>query len=273
VIKGDTSGKYVAREVVSQATPVADLVYTLDRDITDDTGAADTATASDEVFAARTFVVSNSVENPIHMYFDTETEGGRQKLFGAMSSASMSFPAGQSSILNMSGLQITKWEDAAKANPTYSEPTRGNQIIVGDCPFWVDGTMFQAFDFDLDLGNTVAQRRNEGGENGVSGYVVTNRMPVLTGKIRAGALTGPSEMSEAAMEAFRGTDKFSVTTADCGLQMGRDAGAAVYLRMPAARLDFTRADENGQRVYSFTATATESPNHASVPGALRIHIF
>lgn len=278
LIKGNSSGKYVAREVVSQSTPVADLVYQLDRTITDDSGASDPATASDVVYAARTYVVSNSVENPIHLYFDSETEGGRQKIFGAMSSASLSFPAGGSSVMNMSGIQMTKWENAAKANPTYSEPTRGNQIIVGDCPFWIKdaggtNTLFQAFDFDLDMGNQVASRRNEGGENGVSGYVVSNRMPVLTGKIRAGALVSPDEMTQAEMEAFRGADKFSITTADIGLQMGRDAGAAAYIRMPNARLDFVRADENGQRVYQFTATASESSNQASVPGALRIHIF
>lgn len=278
LIKGANSQKYVAREVVSQATPVADLVYTLDRDITDDDGSADTADASEVVYAARTFVVSNSVENPTHLYFDSETEGGRQKLFGAMASATFDFPAGQSTTMNMSGLQITQWENAAKANPTYSEPTRGNQIIVGDCPFWIKdeggtNTLFQAFDFSLDLGNEVSSRRNEGALNGVSGYVVTNRMPVLTGKIRAGSLLSPDEMTQTEMEAFKGADKFSVTTADISLQMGRDPGAAVMIRMPNARLDFTRADENGQRIYSFTAKATESSNHANVPGALRIHIF
>ena len=269
LVKEATSGKYVAREVVA----LAGADYTVDRDLTDDTGASGAPEAGSDIYAARSFYFDNANENSTHFYFDTETEGSRKKLEGCYSSASIQFPAGQYAGLNLSGIQCTRWVDDIKANPTYIEPDRGDNMVVTDSPFWIGNTQYQAFDFSLDFGIAMSERRNEAADNGTSGFVATNRMPVLSGKIRLGALTGPDEMTDAIMEGFRGAENFSTTTADIALQVGRSAGSCIYIRFPAGQLRLIKEDSNGQRCLGFTCTATESPNQDTIPGACRIHIF
>jgi len=267
LIKSATSGKYVAREVVSSAG--AD--YTVDRNVTDDSGASDAPEAASVAYAARTFYFNNTDNNPEHLYFDVENEGARKRLYGCFANAGLQFPAGQYASINLAGIQMTKWDDTAKASPTYAAPAQGNEIVITDSPFWIGNTQYQAFDFGFDFGVEFGQRRNDGSDNGTSGFVCTNRRPKLTGKLRYGALTGPAEFTEPAMEALRGANTFSTTTADIALQVGRDPGSCIYIRMPAAQIKFTKEDSNGQRVLGFEAMATESAG--SVPGACRIHIF
>lgn len=269
LVKSDTSGKYVAREVVSSSG--AD--YTLDRVVTDDDGNSDSPEASSVVYAGRSFYFDNTNSNPDHLYFDVETEGARHRMYGVYGNGALQFPAGQYASMNLTGLQLTKWDNPAKANPTYSAPTQGNEIVIVDSPLWIGNTQYMAFDFAFDFGVTSSPRRNEGADNGHSGFVRVNSMPKLTGKIRYGALTTPDEITEAAMEALRGSSTFSKVTGDLSVQIGREAGACVYIRMPAAQIKFTKEDNNGQRVLGFEATATESPNQSNVPGACRIHLF
>jgi hypothetical protein len=264
LVKGTTLGKYVAREVVS----VSGDTLTLDRALTDDDGDADTPAEGEVVYAAATWRANPAAINHIHMYFDVEGDltDSRRQLFGCLAGGTIAIPNGGAVELTLSGIRGSSFTAGSNADPTYSAATEGSDIIAIDSPCWIGSTPYHLVNASIDLGITIQPRETQSAAQGVAGYVVSDVMVKITGMIRLGDLDG--EAADALLTGMQST-----TTYDFAVQVGRAAGSAMYLRLPAADFEAQRAESNGQEMISFTANATRSGNHSNVPGSARLHLF
>lgn len=268
LIEGTTSGKLVARTTDSavSTTNVSNDTITIERALTTDTGAADTAAEGTVAYGGRTINLDPDDYNVTHFFLQSELDNSERKFFGCVANWQLLFPRGDVAKVNLTGIQCTSWEDVAESGATYSAPTTGNPIITLDANLWIGSTLYQGFDFAFDAGLAFEPRASDGGPNGHWGFVRTGAKPVLTGKLRHGALTGPAEATDALLSTWRGANDYSADTFDVSLQVGRVAGAAVYIRIPKARLKLEEADEGGQIIYNMTAMASEDTTSRSGGG-------
>jgi hypothetical protein len=262
LVKGTTSGKYVAREVTGAST--ADI--TIDRALTTDDGTADTADEGEVIYAARTYAPAMTTGDHVPFYLDAEGENFRRVFTGCHASASLTLGAGGMAQLNLSGIMATDWTDSPEANPTYADPTTGSPIVLVDCPMWIGSALYYGSVNSIDFGVTYEPRVAQGGPAGHWGMVATaKKAPTFTGEINFGALDG--EATDALLATWRGTYEHSAPTFDVGIQMGRQPGSAAYFRAPAARFtSINLAARGGQVVAQFTATCTGTD-------PARLHVF
>jgi hypothetical protein len=265
LVKGATSGAYVAREIVSKSTDA----MTLDRGLTTPAGAAENPAVDEVVYASATWYAQPKLADHTHLYFDIEGDqaDSRRQLFGVMpGGVSFAFPNGGKAEVSLTGLRCTDWAAGAKASPTFAPPTEGNEITCISSPIWLGADQYDLINASLDLGLTVAPRETQTGPQGVAGYAVIDVRPRLTGSIRLGALAG--EAAQALLQAMQAGNTY-----DVGVQFGRNPGACVYMRWPAGNFDAELVDLGGQEAIQFTLHPSRSANHANVPGAFRIHFF
>lgn len=261
LIKGTTSGKYVAREVVSLSVDT----YTLDRPLTDDDGNADTPNEGQVAFASASWYFDADAVDHTHLWADIEGKDWRRKVFGMLGSFSLQFPSAGIVTANVS-LQGSNWSSPATGLAAYSAPTSGSEIVVVDSPLWIGNTQYMAYDFTIESGIAVVPRKADESITGNNGFVVKRMKPTMKCKIRRGALT--REATDALVDTWRGD-----TLQDVAFQSGRSAGSAIYVRMPNAKLKVKEARDDGLEVLEVTFEANRSSNHANVPGACRIHLF
>jgi len=266
LIKGTTSGKYVAREAVS----VSSADVTVDRALTTDVGAADTADEDEVVYAARSFYLAPLQHDVSHLYVRAEGADWRRDYYGCLF-ATLEIDATDplALVYRVGGLQSTDWaDDVSDENPSYSAPTRGSLINTYDSPLWLDSTLYMAHSVKAIVELAIAPRTGQGGANGRHGFAVVGRTARIEATLRSGGLTTPHEVSDTAATTFRGD-----SVVDLGVQFGRSPGAASYLRAPAAEVRLDPVDDNGMLGWQMVAHCTESGNHSNVPGALRYHVF
>lgn len=247
----------IAREVVS----VSSNALTLDR------AYSGTPTSSSTVFVAVSWHPLNSNPNHIHMAFDLESLGlERVKMFGCMGNLSIDFPSN-------GGLALCQWDfdgshftRPSPATPTFVAPTVGTPIPAIDGTFWLGTSELLLRDCKFSVAPKKTQKQHYAALNGFAGYIVTDIDLKLEGTLLMGALTG--EAAASVLTTLQGT-----SVQDIAFQVGRIAGGAVYVRMPAADLDASFDTVDGQEAIKFTAMGTRSPNQANVPGSARLHLF
>lgn len=257
VFTGDTSGKLIARQI----SQPSGSNFVIDRDLTDDTGAADNPEASLLCSGMRTYSLSAITPNRTHFAFDAEGDNFRNRFVGCMSSASISFAPGEYARLTLSGIRFTDCDaddESALTNPTWATPTRGKLIEVIDCPMWIGATQYIAMGLEVDLGLTIAPR-GMNGPNGPHGFVVSAVNPTLRWTMMAGTLTAPAEVTDTILATLRND-----TAKDCAWQFGRELGGICYVRAGALDIVCERGTQDGLEVINCIGTPTDASELATV---------
>ena len=169
--------------------------------------------------------------------------------------------------------QASGWTKAAEADPSFSAAAAGSNIVALDSPFFMGdgGTTFaNDAEFFVDgltitITNTLQPRSTPSAPHGIAGFHVVERRVTVSGGLWFGSLT--KDATDTLMDTLNTSGK----TMDCGLQVGRAAGAAMYVRWPALDFDADIGSKSGMDYLSFTAHATRSATQSTVPGAMRLH--
>lgn len=252
LVKGTTSGKYQAREVVSTS---GDDV-TICRELTTDTGAADTAAESEVAFASASWYLDADNANHIHAFFDAEGYAWRRKLYGCLGNCTFNVENGAVMTANFT-MGGTDWLDVAEANPTFTAQRAGTPAVAIDSAFHIGSTRYDLLETSIDLGLTMQDKTTFDGTNGMAGFAVTRAQPVITAKLY---------YSDTLLNTLQGA-----TTQDVLLQIGSTAGSTIAFRMPAGSTrNAKRSITNGMETIDveFVGSRPTSGN-----GSLRIHLF
>lgn len=262
--QGATSGKLQARRITAKSG----TNNTLSAALTTDAGVAEDPADSAVVYAGKNYFFDGTTPDHTHMYIDAEGDGWRYTANGVFASGALSLTPGGLAMLNLSGVTATDWATASPASPGYTAPTQGSPIPVVDCPVWINGSLFMAYDIEVDFGVQFAPRRSDGGPNGHWGGVVEQVRPSVNFKLRAGSLS--METSEATMETYRADG-----TEEVLIQIGRTAGKAMAIYIGACRLEVKPIGDGMLRAYQVTGTPTYHENApASNPTApMQVTIF
>ncbi len=260
-----STGTY-CREIVSggaTSTLVLDRAYT------------GTITNPTTILRGATSTLQSSTSMHTPLYIDGEGEWGRRTYGGCYSSLDMDFTEGQP-IKMMMSWQPTDWTAPAKANPSFSQASAGSYIVNIGGYFWIGDSLFLLKGAKLTLGYTIVPRPTINGANGVQGYVITRKKPVLSGTLYVGSSASFGELADLSgtptLQSLQGLDVTagtSPTTRDIALQVGSAGTQAFYLRIPAAEFSGQFAQENGVDVFNFSAKATR-PSSGSM---LRMHVY
>lgn len=257
-----------AREIVSKSTDT----LTVDRNI------GGTPSSGGTVYPSATWYLNPRTLNPTHAYFTEEHEAGdgsaesRFDAFGcAPARLRFNFPNNGGLITAAMSFEGSDWDDTvAVDDPTFSAPTKGSPIPFVDSPLFVGNNELCVRNLSLEIVCELVPRECSGGPNGFKGYLITNRTATLSGEFYVGDLSGEVPIGSGTPDLG---DLQGNSTQDVAIQFGRDPGACMYIRMPAADFTANFAKGNGLQTVSFTATASRSGNHSTVPGALRLHLF
>lgn len=258
IVRGSTSSRYQARQVVSVAT--ADI--TVDRELTDD-GVSDTAVENTAIYAMDTYELAFAEHKHTHMGLKiSKDDGAVDRWIGMMpSSLELQFPAGQEAKLVLSGFDFTDHDTGSSAS-TYVTPTAGENVDVIDSPLWIGSSEYLAYDTSLQIALEVVPRTADGTRNGKHGFIVTDKTVTITTKIRVGDLT--REVAESFMNTLRGS------ASDVAFQHGETPGGISYVRAPVCDARSVQLiTENGQRMVQVTWEVARSSSGTST---LSLHL-
>lgn len=220
-------------------------------------------------------VLASSTNMHTPLYIDVEGEWGRRTYGGCYSSLDLDFAEGQPVKMSTSWMP-TDWAGPAKANPTFSQATAGGEIVNIGASFWIGDSVFLLRGAKLSLGYTIVPRATVNGANGVHGYVITRKQPVLTGSLYVGSNAAFGELADLSgtptLQSLQGLDMDPgevPTTRDIAFQVGTQGTAAIYVRIPAAQFSGSFSQDNGIDTFNFTAKACR-PSSGSM---LRFHAF
>jgi hypothetical protein len=225
-----------------------------------------TPTTAATVFRAAVYTVADGVTHHIHGAWDLEGEDWRRRYLGcAPMSMSLSIP--NTGLLGFTSVWApTTWEDVAELNPAHTEPTAGSPIVADVVRLYLDDTPLIARDIAVSYScattvRTAATRTNGrlGGVCGTGdGKTFTVEFSVYIG---SGALSG--ELSDGSttpdLNALLGDDDAAgdlAATRGISLQVGSEAGAALYIHMPEADCSVTTQHVDGLTVARVVATGT-----------------
>lgn len=260
------SSEFIAREVVSVATQT----------LTVDRGGWSGSTTGNTAYGAASYYVDPTAHSTTHLYFDVEGESYRRKMHGALPAQFViNVNQGQNVTFDFNNFQLSDWSDVAEANPSFSAPSVGSDIIAIDSPFYMgdDGTTYAndtawfVDELKITVDLSLVPRTTPHGTNGRAGFVVANRVVTWEGVLWAGALT--LDATDALLDLINTSGK----TMDVAVQVGRTAGGTMYCRSPNLDLMAERTIKDGVSVIRFSGVAARSDNHANVPGAFRMHLM
>ena len=265
LILGTTSQKLVAREIEALATDT----YTLCRGLTDDTGSADTPDESQVVYASATWYLNVDNEDHDFLHFSDEGDTTRYDFFGCTPSGlTITVPDDGGYVTMDWSLDANQYtEPGAPSGDAFSLAAGGTPIQAVDSPVWIDATPYFArgLVITIELGTT--RKTTPHGLNGYHGHVVPTKSVSITGALYQGTDTFESARTDKA------TFEADTATQDLLIQVGRDAGAAMAIRMPTADISMVPGIIDGQDVYNFTAMGTRSDDQTNRPGPARLHLF
>jgi hypothetical protein len=274
-----TSTGTFAREVVSgggTANLVLDRAYT------------GTPVAASTIFRAPgRWNWSTSITAHKHLGFRAEGQDWRVDYLGCMADGfEIDFKEGEALKLSSSWMP-TDWSQATEANPSYSAPGAGNEIVALNVGFYIGDAEFLAKDLKLSAKLGTIPRPCANGPNGVYGYLCPDKTGVsITGGLYVG--DNPSSLGELQYAAgspsardlqhgsssgvyvpgtFKQTRDIAIEIAS--VISAAAVGPSVYLRAPAADFRGRLVDEGGLLVFRFEAFCTAP----ATGGAMRLGIF
>lgn len=257
-----TSLGAVAREVVSGG---GTTTLTLDRTY------VGTPTTGGTVVRGARWNLDPTVHDIVHGGFSAEGEDWLQTILGcACESFDLSFAEGEIVRMSTSWLP-TSFAPGVDGALSFTAPTFGSEIVAVNAGLWIgnDKRLMQGMAFSMK--NALRPRTTSQGANGQLGYIRRNNDDVsLSAALYMGADSGSiGELTyDGTAPAFRDLTE-SNTTRDVAIQIGLSAGAAMYLRMPAADVRMSAVENDGIMMAQMTCMATK-PTSGS---ALRLAIF
>jgi hypothetical protein len=158
------------------------------------------------------------------------------------------------------------WGDYAETNTGYVAPTTGSPIVSGASQFYIGSTAFMLRNARLTINLGMTMRETTTGINGVRGGLATDKTNImLEGELYVGDSNGSvgnmiDDSGTPSVDAILGDSSLTgtvVSTYDVMLQVGSSAGAAMFIRIPAADIRSSGVREGGPfAVLPFQAMAT-----------------
>lgn len=217
-----------------------------------------------------TMATATTVHTPV--WFDAEGENWKRRYSDCQPS---------SLVLNVPNAGLVEadfafmpndWSDETDGSPSFSAPTAGSPIVSGGSGFFIGSNAFMLRNARLTVNVGMAMRETTTGANGIRGGLATDKTNImLEGELYVGANTGTiGDISDdddgggPAVAPYLNDilgDGFSAgtvaTTQDIMLSVGSAAGAALYVRIPAADIRSPGVREGGAfAVLPFQAMAT-----------------
>lgn len=268
-----TDGDPVVREVVSGG---GTGTLTLDRDFSG-------TVANGGVLARSAYwTFDPSISKHTHAFIRAEGEDWRRDYYGCLSGGTLRVNEGQPATLEMSWMP-TSWADAAEANPSFTAPTAGAYVLGVNCGLWIGDDKLIVKSAEVSFGHTIVPRSTINGSDGVHGYVVTAKVPVITcrvyhgtsgltfgevadstGNVSINKIQGLTNSAGSAVSAGQ-----VESTYDVALQVGNIATGAMYIRCPAAVLRGRVVDDNGMECVDLEIRPTRPTSGTP----MRVHIF
>lgn len=231
-----------------------------------------TPTASSAVIRAARYSVSTSQTVHTPVWFNAEGENWRRRYADCQPS---------SLVLNVPNAGLVEadfaflpndWDDQAEANPAFAAPTAGSPVVSGGSQFFIGANAFMLRNARLTVNIGMVMRETTTGINGVRGGLATDKTNImLEGELyvgdNAGAIGDISDDDDGAGPAVApyladilgdgAATGAAPSSVDLSLQVGTAAGAAMFLRIPAADFRSAGVREGGPfAVLPFQAFAT-----------------
>ncbi len=218
-----------------------------------------------------------SVSKHTHVGIIAEGEDWYRYYNGCMSNLVLKVEPGMPVTFSTSWMP-TGWSDAAEVNPTFTAPTAGAYVMGVNSSLWIGDDKVLLKSCELDFGHVITPRPCINGTDGVHGYLVTRKSPVLKGRLYFGVgglsfgeladSTGNISLNKiqglttsAAAAATAGT---VASTYDVALQVGDSPTQAMYVRMAAATFRGRLVEENGIECCDFECHARRPSSGAPV---------
>lgn len=225
-----------------------------------------TGVAASTIIRAARYVMSSSqtVHKPI--WFDCEGENWRRQ-YDDCQPSSMAINIPNAGVVETDfTFMPNNWGDYAETNTGYVAPTTGSPIVSGASQFYIGSTAFMLRNARLTINLGMTMRETTTGINGVRGGLATNKTNImLEGELYVGDSNGSvgnmiDDSGTPSVDAILGDSSLTgtvVSTYDVMLQVGSSAGAAMFIRIPAADIRSSGVREGGPfAVLPFQAMAT-----------------
>lgn len=231
-----------------------------------------TAVAASTIIRAGRYTMATATTVHTPVWFDAEGENWKRRYSDCQPS---------SLVLNIPNAGLVEadfafmpndWSDETDGSPSFSAPTAGSPIVSGGSGFFIGSNAFMLRNARLTVNVGMAMRETTTGANGIRGGVATDKTNImLEGELYVGANTGTiGDISDdddgggPAVAPYLNDilgDGFAAgtvaTTQDIMLAVGSAAGAALYIRIPAADVRSSGVREGGPfAVLPFQAMAT-----------------
>lgn len=251
----------VGTEVRQVASGGGTTTVTLDRAL------LGTATAATTVYRAARYTMATATTIHTPCWFDAEGENWRRRFADCQpSSMTLNIPNAGLVEADFSFMPNDYIDVAESPTPTFTLPTAGSPVVAGASSFFVGSTAFMLRNARLTVNVGMVMRETTTGINGVRGGVATDKSNImLEGELYVGDNAGSigelvDDLGVPTLDSILGTDAATgagITTLDLCLNVGTVAGAALYIRIPAADVRSTGVREGGPfAVLPFQAMAT-----------------
>lgn len=225
-----------------------------------------TPTAASTVIRAARWQVSTALTAHLPIWFNAEGENWRRR-YADCQPNSMTLNVPNAGLVEFDCQFLPNdWDDQVEADPAFSAPTAGSPIVSGGSAFFIGSTPYMLRNARLTMANGAVMRETTTGINGVRGGVCTDKTNImLEGELYVGNNTGTvgelvDDAGTPSLNDILGdglSTGAAITTYDIALQVGTAAGAALYVRIPAADIRSAGVREGGPfAVLPFQAMAT-----------------
>lgn len=226
-----------------------------------------TATASSTIIRAARYTMATATTIHTPCWFDAEGENWRRRFSDCQpSSMTLNIPNAGLVEADFAFMPNDYADNAETPTPTFTLPTAGSPVVAGASSFFIGSNAFMLRNARLTVGVGMVMRETTTGINGVRGGVATDKSNImLEGELYVGDSAGSigelvDDSGTPTLDSILGTDAAtgaSITTLDLCLNVGTVAGAALYIRIPAADVRSTGVREGGPfAVLPFQAMAT-----------------
>lgn len=255
----------VGTEVRQVASGGGTTTLTLDRAM------LGTATAATTVYRAARYTMATATTIHTPVWFDAEGENWRRRYSDCQpSSMVLNIPNAGLVEADFSFMPNDYADNAETPTPSFAAPTAGSPVVSGGSAFFIGSGVspvaFMLRNARLTVNVGMVMRETTTGINGVRGGVATDKSNImLEGELYVGDNGGSigelvDDSGTPTLDSILGTDAATgagITTLDLCLNVGTVAGAALYIRIPAADVRSTGVREGGPfAVLPFQAMAT-----------------
>jgi hypothetical protein len=223
-------------------------------------------TASSTVIRAGRYSMSTSQTTHTPVWFNCEGENWRRRYQDCQPSSLVLNVPNAGLVEADFGFLPNDWDDQVEANPSFAAPTAGSPVVSGGSAFFIGSTPFMLRNARLTVNIGMVMRETTTGINGVRGGLATDKTNImLEGELYVGDNAGTigelvDDSGTPTIDSILGdglATGAAPSSLDIALQVGTAAGAAMYVRLPAADFRSAGVREGGPfAVLPFQAFAT-----------------